>query len=398
MTRILRLMSPILGYHSTLARFFRKRKDNLYRAGAKKSIVYHCASLGEYELIKPVIQNVRDKSVIQNVVSFFSPSGYQRIPKSEYVDFVTYSPLEIKSDIQSWIDLWNPQCVVFSSNDIWPVFIDQLYKHKIPILFIGTDFKNTWKRRSWLRLLKPFLEKADHFFVHDESSLRVLKSIGVHTATVVGNIRLESIRDSATQQKNDNTIESFKGDLPLIVFGSTHSSDMEKLAPAIRQLADNHRILIAPHEPNESSFAEIRECLNLDNLVFYSSFQADQNSRIMILDTFGILKSIYAYADVIYVGGGFDKSVHNVFEALIHRKMVIIGPKYEKFTDVTELVDRDLICSISSSKEFRAVINKTDRVHFQSTVSDYVVNLLSAPKRSHTIADYILQKININEE
>lgn len=319
----------------------------------------HCASAGEFEQGKPVAEALR-KNYPNHflLISFFSPSGYQVARNYAGADGICYLPLDTAENARDFVQLVKPQLALFVKYDYWFHFFNTLAHRHVPLLMISAVlrqqqllFKNKWFRKI---LLLP-----RHFFVQDETSLQLLQSIGVNNASLSGDTRFDRVVQIANAFQEIEKIAAFKNGAPLLVAGSTWTEDEEALSN-LKGL----KLIIAPHEIDEEHLQEIEK--KFPGAIRYSQYDSQPTSATLIIDNVGMLSRIYRYADITYVGGGFSRDgVHNVLEAAVWAKPVLIGPNYQKYREVKELIEWGGAFSYSKKEELRELVAKlTDNPDF----------------------------------
>lgn len=332
----------------------------------------HCASLGEFEQGRPVLENLRQKTPgARLLITFFSPSGYETRKNYAGADHIFYLPLDSRRNARRFIELVNPQLVLWVKYDYWYYYLQELKKRRIPILLISGVFRPDQPFFKWYgRLHRYMLESFTHLFVQTEASKRLLGKLGLsENASVSGDTRFDSVIGIAASQEPLPLIEAFCGNQPVIVAGSTWEEDEEELD----HYANTHpeiRFIIAPHEIEEERLKEVEGLFRYR--VRYSVWAAgdaasdkrpaaggQRPANVLIIDNIGLLSRLYKYATIAYVGGGFgDDGVHNVLEAAVYGKPVVMGPVIEKYVEAVELADCGGALVIDSALEAESVFNR----------------------------------------
>jgi len=312
----------------------------------KKSwIWFHAASLGEFEQGRPIIERLRvEHPEYAVLLTFYSPSGYEVRKNYEGVDLVCYLPFDRKKNVTRFIRIVRPKMAFFIKYEFWPNYLQELNKNKIPTFLISGIFrKDQAFFKPYLLSYRKLLSYFTHFFVQNEESASLLASIGyTDNVTVSGDTRYDRVLEIASDSKQLEKVAYFKEaseSATVLVAGSTWSQDETLLIPYFNSHPDL-KLIIAPHEINESHLAQI-ESLLLRPYARYSTITPDQASKVdcLIIDGFGLLSSIYRYGDMAYIGGGFGTGIHNTLEAAVYGIPVIFGPKCEKFIEAKGLID-----------------------------------------------------------
>ncbi len=315
--------------------FLKKNVD-----GGAKYLWFHAASLGEFEQGRPIIEKLKTLHPEYKILlTFFSPSGYEVRKNYEGADLVCYLPLDTPSNVKRFLNLVKPVKAIFIKYEFWPNFLMYCTKHKIPTYVVSANFREDqvffkWYGAKYAKILKGF----EQIFVQDEVSRKLLSTIGVKKVVVAGDTRFDRVIEIAEAKKDLPLIDAFKAKGRLVIAGSSWPKDEDLLVEYLQENKEV-KLLIAPHEIHESHISEIESKLNVP-AVRYSN--ADVNSisksRCLIVDSIGLLSSLYQYADVAYIGGGFGVGIHNILEAAVYGIPVVFGPNYEKFREARELV------------------------------------------------------------
>jgi len=305
---------------------------------SKKLIWFHSSSLGEFEQAKPIIEKLKQEKDVNVLITFFSPSGYENSIKYPFADLIAYIPFDTKANAEKFIAITNPTLAVIMRYDVWPNMIESLRNKKIPIFLVDATLRSNSPRKY--PLLKSFhrilFGSLSRILTVSESDAKEFKSFGLDDKKVsaVGDTRFDRVyqRSLLAKEKRLISYNILKGK-KVLVAGSTWEQDEEVIFPAFLKLAslDNNVIMIvAPHEPTllhlekiENEFAGKLKTIRFSHLNNYS------DERIIIVDSIGILLTLYTYANVAYVGGSFKQNIHNVLEAAVYGTPVLFGPKIE---------------------------------------------------------------------
>lgn len=303
----------------------------------------HCASLGEFEQGRPIIEKLKLKFPTKKVVlTFFSPSGYEVRKNYEYADVVCYLPLDSAQNARKFLDIVHPQLAIFVKYEFWPNFLKELKKNNVETLLISGIFRKNQPFFNWYgAFMRKSLTTFAHFFVQDENSKQLLNNINFNNVTVSGDTRFDRVFEIIQQNNKLSFIEEFINDKYTVVAGSTWKEDETMLVDYINNKAsENEKFIIAPHNINADDVADLKNSIS-KKVVLFSEMDTKNLSdyQVFIIDTVGILTKIYSYADLAYVGGGFTKTgVHNVLEPATFGIPIIIGPNYQKFNEAIDLV------------------------------------------------------------
>ncbi|MDP4131666.1 MAG: glycosyltransferase N-terminal domain-containing protein, partial [Bacteroidota bacterium] len=324
-------------------------------SGRENLVWMHCASLGEFEQGRPVIESLRQTNPeITVLITFFSPSGYKIRRNYPGADYVFYLPADSAGHARRFLDLVKPVLVLWIKYDYWFYYLRELHKRKIPALLISPLFRTDQPFFKWYgNLHRLMLDSFRAFFVQNESSKELLSGLGIsHSAIVSGDTRFDRVIDIAAGFQPFREIAAFCGSAQVIVAGSTWEEDEEELD----HYANTHpevKFIIVPHEIEEDDlkdtealfhhsirYSALRKDFDANLLSPQASGKSGEAPHVLIIDNIGMLSSLYHYATICYVGGGFgDDGVHNVLEAAVYGKPVVTGPVIEKYLEVVELAE-----------------------------------------------------------
>ncbi len=328
---------------NTKAKIWIKGRSNIFEnlkncnfQNHKKIIWFHCASLGEFEQARPLIEFFKkNHQDIKILLTFFSPSGYEIRKNYALADWIFYLPLDTKANAHQFVEIINPRLVIFVKYEFWYNYINQLHKLKIPTYSIAAIFrKNQYYFNLVGNILPNPLYLFTHIFVQNNKSKQLLKSLKIE-ATIAGDTRFDRVVDIAKSNNLKPEIEIFKSNKKLLIIGSAWPEDIKIIFNRENEIITKIKVLIAPHNIDGASINSIINLLPKD-VGYYSKKQFDK--PILILDNIGMLNDIYKYADITYIGGAFGKGLHNILEAAIHAKPIVFGPKYTKFQEAIDLI------------------------------------------------------------
>ena len=332
----------------------------------ERYIWFHAASLGEFEQGLPLIERLRREHPSRKILlTFFSPSGYEVRKDYKGADVVCYLPFDSPTAARRFIKLARPEMAFFIKYEFWRNYIDVLFKKSIPIYSVSSIFRPgqiffCWYGRKYARCLR----RITHFFVQNERSVKLLRSIGVtDNVTIVGDTRFDRVIDIRNIAKSLPIVEQFsqaQDGAPqpfVLVAGSSWQPDEDILLDYVNHHPEI-RLVIAPHVVNEAHIQEIEQKLTTPALRYSKATpQNVQNYRVLIIDGYGLLSSIYRYATVAYVGGGFGVGIHNVPEAAVYGIPVIIGPNHQRFAEAVALMENGGCKSIENAEDFTAIMD-----------------------------------------
>jgi 3-deoxy-D-manno-octulosonic-acid transferase len=350
---------------------------------ADKTIWFHAASLGEYEQGLPVIEKIKAKFPAHKiVVTFFSPSGYEIRKNNTVADATVYLPLDTKSNARQFLKLVHPEMVFFIKYEYWPNYLNELKKQNIKTYLISGVFREKQAFFKWYGgFYRNALQSFDYFFVQNESSKKLLQSIGFTNVKISGDTRFDRVVSILERDNSLDFIAQFKNNTTTIVIGSSWPKDENLLINYINQSSNEVKFIIAPHNIKPEQIQELKKSISKKTVLF--SEKSDKNLseyNVFIIDTIGILTKIYSYADIAYVGGGFgNPGVHNILEPATFGVPIVIGSNYSHFAEATALVNMTGCVSISNQKElneiFDNLIQNPDERFEKGHISSTFVNM-----------------------
>ena len=357
-------------------------KAKLWVAGRKNpvfvriesSVWFHFASLGEFEQGRPILEAMRNLHPEKKiVVTFFSPSGYEIRKNTPLADYVYYLPLDTARNARRFIDAINPEIVIFTKYEYWFHFFNEANKRNIPLYIVSGIFRPEQVFFKWYGgFNRKILSLVSHFFLQDNKSKQLLQNIGITNTSVSGDTRFDRVWANAQNPKQLSLIEEFKNGHKLFIAGSTWPQDEAFLAKLVIQYP-NWKFIFAPHEIPEEKINNLIELLPEGKAITFSQLKTEaeglksgdfinqsltsNNLQSLVIDNIGMLSSLYAYADVAYIGGGFGVGIHNTLEAAAFGLPVIFGPNYQKFNEAKELIAIKAGFSISNETELKDIVD-----------------------------------------
>ena len=348
----------LASFFSQKAKFFTEGRKAIFKKIAEKvnpldrAIWFHFASLGEFEQGRPVLEKIKliypDEKI---VITFFSPSGFEIRKNYAGADGIFYLPLDTASNARKFISLVNPRMAIFTKYEFWFHYFNELYKNQIPLYLISGIFRPGQAFFKWYGTFnRRMLKCVSHFFVQNEESARLLHEIGISEVSISGDTRFDRVYENAAAPKKLLAIETFCGHSPVLIAGSTWLPDEKTIISFTKKYPD-WKLIIAPHEVNEGHIEEIEKLF--PNSIRFSQIKSPQTPySTLIIDNIGMLSSLYQYAEVAYIGGGFGAGIHNTLEAAAFGLPVIFGPKYNKFQEAKDLIALEAAKSITTEEEF----------------------------------------------
>jgi len=354
------------GRKDLISRLKIKLKDN------KAPIAwFHCASLGEFEQARPVIEKLRisardkknphkEQEKFKILLTFFSPSGYEIRKNYEGADYIFYLPLDTKSNAKEFIEVANPAIAFFVKYEFWYYYLNELKENNIPVISFSAFFRRDQVFfRSYGIFYKNILKKFNRIFVQNEESYNLLKSISIENAEIGGDTRFDRVKEICDHKKSIAIAEKFKDNKKVLVIGSSWPEDMRVLVPFINTFDENLKLIIAPHELHEKDLANLETSITGKSIRFSkANLNEVAQYDVLIIDNIGMLSSIYQYGEFAYIGGAFGKGLHNILEAATYGMPVFFGPDYKKFNEASELVKLGSGFPVKDQHEFTEAFSR----------------------------------------
>lgn len=355
---------------------------------------FHCASLGEYEQGKPLIEKLKaGNNNLKILVTFFSPSGYEYRKNEALIDYCFYLPIDSKKNAHEFIAIIKPKKAFFIKYEFWFFYLQKLHQQKIPTYLISGVFRENQLFFKWYgNTHKKMLNFFSYFFVQNEKSKKLLKDLGYNNIIVSGDTRIDRVYKNSLEPKQLELIEAFKTDKKIIIGGSTWQPEEKILCDYISSSNKDFKYIIAPHDVSKAHIAEIERLLEKNSYIKYSEATVENiNSfNVLIIDNIGILANIYQYTDIAFIGGGFKNSLHNVLEPASFGNVILFGKNHTKFHEAEELLANKAAYEISYTDDLIAAINHLliaeNLATTKNSANNYIKNGLGA-------TDLILKKI-----
>lgn len=328
--------------------------------GTSRYVWFHAASLGEFEQGRPLMERLRREHPERKILlTFFSPSGYEVRKDYAGADVICYLPFDTPFNAIKFVKMARPEAVYFIKYEFWRNYIDILHRNNVPVYSVSSIFRPgqiffRWYGRNYARVL----HRMTHLYVQDEASKQLLAGIGVNQVTVVGDTRFDRVIDIRNAAKPLPLVERFAGCWRVLVAGSSWQPD-EDIIISYFNTHPNLRLVLAPHVVSEDHLRQIESKLQRPHVRYSTATpKSVAEADCLIIDCYGLLSSIYRYATVAYVGGGFGVGIHNVPEAAVYGVPVIIGPNNKKFREAQALLANGGCREIHSAADFAAIMDR----------------------------------------
>lgn len=394
------MLVRLVSFWHIKARLWVRGRKNWYQTIAArfspqnaKVIWFHCASLGEFEQGRAVMERFKQLHPDWKlVITFYSPSGYEVRKNYAVADLVSYLPLDTPRNARKFITLIQPTVAVFVKYEFWYYYLHELSKRHIPSYLISAIFRReqAFFRRGYGALYRRWLLLFTGLMVQDQPSANLLAEYGiVQGVQVVGDSRFDRVWQAASQPvKPLEKVEAFCANAPVFVAGSTWAADEEYLRPVIDAMPQEWKCIVVPHEIHEANILDwlSRYASTAVRYTAESTPEELQHARVLLVDQVGILLSIYRYASLAYVGGGFGVGIHNTIEPAACGLPVCFGPNFAAFREARELITQGAALSLHSAEDFMRELlalmqNKHKREEMGHTAKEYVAANIGASGR-----------------
>ncbi|MBT6736629.1 MAG: 3-deoxy-D-manno-octulosonic acid transferase, partial [Cryomorphaceae bacterium] len=383
---------PFRVFSSKTNLFFKGRKDSfkILRkevSPSDKNIWFHVASLGEFEIAKPIIESLKSNVAdIKIIVTFFSPSGLENSKDYTIADSMVYLPLDLSLNAKKFVKIVNPKVAVFIKNDIWSNYLTYLKQNNSLIYSVSSKFdESQFYFKFYGNWFLKKLKNIDFFYIQDFNSESILKKYSLKNINISGDSRFTSVIKTLEENNQINYIEKFIDNQKCLIAGSVWEKDISIIDKVVQK--NNIKSIIAPHNIS-SNFIKKLENLYGDKAVKYSCLKSegDFDKKILIIDSIGSLKYIYKYGYVSYIGGGMSNNgLHNILEPAVFSCPVIIGQNYKGFSEAEQLLELGGVYSVKNPDEFSKVFSLLDDIDLRN-------------KSGKINFDYILKNVEKNSK
>ena len=340
-------------------KFVQGRKGLLKKIAADKiathkPIWFHCASLGEFEQARPLIDGFK-QSGEKILLTFFSPSGFEHRENYKNADWVYYLPMDNQKNALQFLELTQPTAAIFAKYDLWYFYLKNLDKKKIPRYLVSAIYQEDQIYFKSIRgkLHRAMLGMFTHIYLQDRLSQNLLHQIGIHQTSVVGDTRVDSVLQRAKKVDSLPQIERFLAGKKAIILGSAYLEEVKILREIIPEL-EGEKIIIAPHNIDHKNIDALRKTL-AEESVLYSNLMKGQeiNNNVLIIDNIGTLFHCYPYGKWAFIGGAFGSGLHNTLEPAAFGLPICFGPKYQKFAEAVNMINLGVAQEINQPSDLK---------------------------------------------
>ncbi len=402
--RFYRFLIWVVSFRNPKARKWLAGRKNLFDRLQKDLIPgepllwFHVSSLGEFEQARPVMEGVKkDFPGYRILLTFFSPSGYELRKDYPLADYVCYLPLDTPRNAARFLEIVKPDKAFFVKYEFWYNFLTELKKREIPTYIFSALFRpSQFFFRPWGKWFRKALRAYTHIFVQNQSSFEVLHHFGFDNVSVSGDTRLDRVAQIARSAAELPKLEIFCKGEKVIAAGSTWPEDEALFLRFVNECSHPVKFVIAPHEVNPDSIGRITKALQKPFVLYSADTTNEQleNASVLIVDGYGYLVSVYRYAKIAFIGGGFSTGIHSILEPAVYGMPVVFGPDYHKFHEAIEMIRLGAAHSISNYDElndlFESYLNDKKRLANESHfASQYVESNRGATEK---IVRYFFEK------
>lgn len=376
-----------------------RRIDKAEFAKSARVVWVHCASLGEFEQGRSIIEHIKRREPQTKILlTFFSPSGYEVRKNYSEADYICYLPADTPFNARRFVNAYHPDVAIFVKYEYWYNFLRELRRSGAKSYVVSAIFRPDMRFFSvGGAFFRNMLKLVDHFFVQNDESAKLLASIGITSnVTVAGDTRFDRVADIVSKAPRLPIVEEFAAGATVVVCGSTWAPDIDILLPLMGDYPQI-KFIIAPHELHEY---EIERLISMsERPVTRYTQKSNPDATLMVVDCIGILSGVYAYGDIAYIGGGFGNGIHNILEAATWGLPVIFGPKYQKFAEACDLIALGGAFSVGSydelSAKFRYIMD--NRAEISTIPAEYVKDNTGATEIVlNTIAIQDVNSVSVN--
>jgi 3-deoxy-D-manno-octulosonic-acid transferase len=338
----------------------------------------HCASLGEYEMVVPILSSSELQEKYEVVVSFFSSSGYVHAKTDGIANAVFYLPFDRKAVMRKLVAQVNPEIFILVKYDFWLNLMSALNQHGCKTILVNGLFREKAFMASsiagpWRNQLKRFTR----LFVQNETSHDFLKQYTFDNVELSNDLRYDRVVQLKETNQSVPKIAQFVDDKPMLILGSSWPEEEYIALQYVLAFNKTIKLVVAPHDVSPANVKKIQhDFRKLQPKLFTDSGDLSE-SRILILNTIGHLSNAYQYATIALVGGAFGKGLHNVLEAAVQGLPIFTGPNIDQYPEAVALEKLGVLHSIDK-----------DPRHFIELMANYMKDADQSAKTKEKLADW----------
>jgi 3-deoxy-D-manno-octulosonic-acid transferase len=343
---LLVIIRPFLSPQSKLYRILNGRKSSWKRLQqlppkSKKRIWIHAASLGEFQMLLPLVNILETSFDLEVHVSFFSPSGFEYAEMSPLWKRY-YLQHDTPQKAQRFLTYLNPDVAIFAKYEFWLAHLNALNTLQVPFIFWNTLLrKNHFLQKFWSSPWRNALEKTQLWCCQNQETCDIITALlNQPNCMITGDIRFLQTAET----KNIPSIftkeeEEYLQQKSNLVWGSSWQPELDILLALLPLNQGEYRFILAPHDVSEKNLLHIENQLNVPFCRLSQGIIQNPNAEVILVDGIGKLRFLYRYARLALVGGGFKNALHNIIEPLSNHVPVLFGSKHEKFPEAQEAVN-----------------------------------------------------------
>ncbi len=347
-----KLKRMLVGRRSSLARLNQLPKKK------KKRIWAHAASLGEFQMLLPLLQKLETDYQAEIHVSFFSPSGFENAENPNNWGFY-YMQHDSRSRAFQFLNLLEPDLAIFAKYEFWLSHLFALNTKKIPFLYWNLLLREDhFLQKFWAGAWRKELNCALVLCCQNLKTQRIIQQILPKTPNIhTGDIRFLQTKELRAQasifNEQETTLWNQKKN---IVWGSSWEEELEVLLRVLPLQTTDYRFILAPHDVSEKNLVAIEARIPHKTQRLSLWLKAPKEDAIVIVDGIGKLRFIYRYASLAVIGGGFKNALHNIIEPLSNGVPVLFGSNHKKFPEAQEAVDCKAALHAPNPKELSDIL------------------------------------------
>lgn len=352
----------------------------------ENAVWFHCASLGEFEQGRPVIEKLKKENPQKKIVlSFFSPSGYEIQKNYPFADLVIYLPADTPSNTRAFLSILKPKLAIFVKYEFWLNYLFELERKQIPAFLISTVIKKHQPFFKWYGgNFRKALTTYKTIYTQDVHSIKLLRVLRISNGVLAGDTRFDRVLQVCSAPKKIKEIEEFAKAAFVVIAGSSWQKDEDHLIESYLQLKEKHpdlKLIIAPHEIDRKNIDRLKNLLAKNQLPYhlFSDSATVYIHPILVVNAIGFLSSVYQYGTVAFIGGGFNNGIHNILEPTVYGLPVLFGPNYKKFNEAFETIDLNVGFVVNDSSELTL------------RLSDFIENKILLAESSRLAKNYVLK-------
>lgn len=327
---------------------------------SKDKILVHCASLGEFEQVRPLLERIKKQNPELFIhLTFFSPSGYEVRKNYQHADLVTYLPLDTKSNAEKLLNKGKYRFIIFVKYEFWFNLLQSIENRNIPCFLVSGILWDSQQFFKWYgKWFAQRLSSFSHFFVQNKTTASLLKTIDYTNVSISGDGRFDRVVELSKLPFQSAKLEKITYQKPVLVVGSAWQKEIELIKKLINQ-GSNLKVIIVPHVINQSEIKQVLK--DFPKSISWSRLEKEdpkEEIQTIVIDRIGLLSKLYRYGTIAFVGGGFGSGVHNTLEAAVYGCPVIFGPNYERFQEINDLIEIGSGFSVNKYEELEHLINQ----------------------------------------